>query len=92
MFELLIHALKRIPRPLVPLVPIVVMLLGPALLLLLIVHLVPEPPGDEVGWTRAARNNRSVERSVDWGSRSQATVLDQTQPAVISRTSSQEAK
>jgi len=84
MFELLIRALKRIPRPLLPLVPMLVMLLGPALVLLLIVHLVPEAPGDDVGRTWAVRN---VARSPASGA--QTRRVDQPSAGAISKTSSQ---
>jgi len=60
-FELLIRVLKWLPRPLVPLVPIMVTLLGPVLLLVVIVYSIHVPHGEDIaGWSSKARNSNGV--------------------------------
>ena len=79
MFEFLIRVLKWLPRPLVPLVPLAIMLLGPVAALVLIVYAVDAPPGVEVpGSSAKAQNGNGVASSPASGSASQATVISTT--------------
>lgn len=77
MFEFLIRVLKWLPRPPVPLVPIVVTLLGPLPLLLLIVYSIHVPHGEEVAsWSSKARNSNGVTSTPGSGSGSQTTAFE----------------
>jgi hypothetical protein len=59
MFELLLRTLKRVPRPLLPFVPIVATLLGPIAALLLIVYSVPSVHQEAVsGWHWQSRSDQ----------------------------------
>ena len=79
MFEHLIQALKRIPRPLLPLVPMVVMLLGPNLVLLLIVYSIHVPYTEQgESWAWEARDNGTVARSAVSASSSQTPAVNQS--------------
>jgi len=79
MFELLIRFLKWLPRPLVPLVPMAIMLLGPVAALMLIVYAVDSPHGDEgVGLSAKAPSANGVASSPASESGSQATAISTT--------------
>ena len=76
-FEFLIRVLKWLPRPLVPLVPLVIMLLGPVAALMLIVYAVDAPHGDE-GVGLSAKAPDGVASSPASGPGSQATAISTT--------------
>ena len=79
MFEFLICFLKWLPRPLVPLVPMAIMLLGPVTALLLIVYSVPVPHADEVTALSAkAPSAAGVATSPVSGPASQASAISTT--------------
>ena len=78
-FEFLIRFLKWLPRPLVPLVPMAIMLLGPVTALLLIVYSVPVPHADEAtGLSAKAPSTAGVATSPVSGPASQATAISTT--------------
>jgi hypothetical protein len=59
MFELILHSLKRVPRPLLPFVPVIATLLGPTAALLLIVYSVPSVHQEETsGWQWQSRSDQ----------------------------------
>jgi hypothetical protein len=65
MFELILHKLKRVPRPLLPYLPIIGALFGPIAALLLIVYSVPSVHQEEVAsWHWLARSNHGAVGSV----------------------------
>jgi len=75
-FEFLIRVLKWLPRPLVPLVPIVITLLGPVTALVLIVYSVQVPHGAEVaGLSAKASNGNGVTTSSASGEGSRTTAI-----------------
>ena len=79
MFELLIRALKRVPRPLLPLVPMVATLLGPTLVLLLIVHNIRVPDQEEnSGWAWEPRSSVARSALPAPASASQTPVVNQS--------------
>ena len=86
MFELLIRVLKWLPRPLVPLVPLVIMLLGPVATLMLIVYAVDAPHGDEsVGLSAKAPGASGVAISPSSGSSTQTSAISTTMSKMSSQ-------